>query len=225
MTTQEFHTNIDIELDKTLDFEYPYILPEQKDYWLNKAQGRIIKQRMYPQNPNQKGFEENQKRIEDLRTLIKESGVLTPATSGTKYTITLPNDYLYLVRHRCNTIDSTCGAKNVGGLLIKQEFVNQMLKDPFWKPSAEEPLYYFIGNNIVYETQSTYTLSNTVLTYIKQPNKIQLGSQYTDITEDIECELPIQLHQEILDLTVSMLLENIESQRYQTNLNELTKTE
>jgi len=220
MTIQDFHNNFNIEVDKTLDFEYPYMLPEQIDYWLNKAQDRFIKERLYPKDPRAKGFEETQKRIEDLRTIVKPSGAITPVTSGTNYVTTLPNDYLYLVRHRCTT-SSTCGVKNVGGILTKEEFLNQMIKDPFWKPTAEEPLYYFIGNTIVYETLGNFLITQTNITYVKDPLRLQLGSQYTTVTSDVGCELPEQSHQEILDIAVSMVLENIESQRYQTNLNEL----
>lgn len=220
MTIQDFHNNFNIEVDKTQDFEYPYMLPEQIDYWLNKGQERFIKERLYPKDPNLKGFEETQKRIEDLRTIVKQSEALTPVTSGTNYIITLPNDYLYLVRHRCTTTD-TCGIKNVGGILTIQEFINQMLKDPFWKPTAEEPIYYFLGDNIVYETLGDFSVTSTNLTYVKNPVRIQLGSQYIDPTDDVDSELPEQSHQEILDIAVSMALENIESQRYQSNLNEL----
>lgn len=225
MTIRDFHNNFDIEVDKTIDFEYPYILPEQKDYWINKSIGRFVKERTYPKNPNQKGFEETQKRIEDLRTLVVQSSNLIPTLTGTEYTITLPTDYLYLVRHKCTTADSTCGEKNVGGILTKEEFINQMIKDPFWKPTAEEPLYYFLGNTIVYETLGTFVLNNTKLTYIKQPAVVRLGTDYQTPTTDIQCDLPEQSHQEILDIAISMFLENIESQRYQTNLNELSKTE
>lgn len=222
MTVKDFHINFGLELDKTEDFEYPAFLPEQIDYWLNKAQSRFIKERLYPQDPRQKGFEETQKRIEDIRTLVKESTALTPIAVGTEYRIALPNDYLYLVRHRCTTSD-TCGNKNVGGILVKQEFINQMIKDPFWRPTATEPIYYFVGSDIVYETLGGFTLLNTKLTYIKEPAIITYGSEYITPVADIQCELPEQSHQEILDIAVSMVLENIESQRYQTNLNELNK--
>lgn len=222
MTVQEFHINFDILVDKTIDFESPYILPEQKDFWLNKAQDRFTKSKLYPNDPREKGFEETQRRIDDLRTLVKNPPEYTPVQDGTKYITQLPNDYLYLVRHRCKTTDSY-GVKDVGGILSKQEFLNQMLKDPFWKPTTTEPLYYFVGNNIVYETLGDFTVTKTNLTYIKEPLKIQLGSQYVDTLPDQNCELPEHTHTEILDMAVSMFLENIESQRYQTNLNELNK--
>lgn len=226
MTVQEFHINFGLELDKTADFEYAYMSPEQIDYWLNKAQERFIKQRAYPLDRNKPGFEQTQKRIDDLRDIVVKSGQISPSINGTIYSIFIPGNYKYLVRHQCLTSDSSsCGNKNVGGVQAEEEFMNQMLKDPFWWPTAEEPLYYFNGDYIVYETKGNYSLLNTVLTYIKEPAKITLGSQYSTPIADVQCELGKSTHQEILDIAISMVLENIESQRYQTNLNELTKTE
>lgn len=225
MTIQEFHRNFDIELDKTLDYEYPYILPEQKDYWLNKAQDALIINCLEPNNPNEKSFEETQDVLEKIRTIIVESGNIIPTVSGTVYTSALPTDYLYKLRHRCTTVDTTCGIKNVGGIFTKQLYLNNMLKDPFWQPSAEYPVYYIIGNSINYETLGLFSITNTKLTYVKNPAVMRLGTEYVIPTTDIQCELPEYCHSELLSRAVSMVLENIESQRYQTNLNELNKIE
>ena len=225
MTIKEFHINFGIELDKTQDFEYPSFQPEQIDYWLNKAQYRFIKQRAYPTDRNKPGFEENQKRIDDLRPLVRQSSTINPFLTGTTYNAFLPDDYLYLVRHRCITSDDTCGEKSVGGLQVREDQINQMLKDPFWTPTAEEPLYYINGDTLIYETKGNYQLISSDVTYIKIPSKITLGTEYTDPIPDSNTELLPEVHNEILDIAVSMVLENIESQRYQSNLNELNKTE
>lgn len=226
MTIQEFHNNFNIEVDKTLDFELPYMLPEQIDYWLNKAQDRFIKSRAYPSNPGTKGFEETEKRIDDLRTIVVRTTPISASTSVTNvYTVNLPDDYQYLVRHQCNVVSSKYGTKLLKGIQTKQDEIDEFIKDPFWGPSPEEPLYYIIGNNIVYETLGLFTIQDAIISYIRLPAILQYGSQYIDPTTDIDCELPVHTHYEILDLAVSMVLENIESQRYQTNLNELTKTE
>ncbi len=225
MTIQEFHINFNIELDKTLDFEYPYIQPEQIDYWLNKAQDRFIKERLYPQNPARKGFEESQKRIDDLKSLVKKSTTITPSAVGTIYTSSLPNDYLHLTRHRCTTNDTNCGSKEVGGILVQHDDINILLKDPFWKPTHDEPLYYIESTGIVYETTGAFTVTATNLTYIKVPAKVRYGTAYSTPTTDVQSELDPNVHGEVLDIAISMVLENIESQRYQTNLNELSKTE
>jgi len=224
MTIQEFHINFDIELDKTLDFEYPYIQPEQKDYWLNKAQDVVVKLKYDPQSPNNKGFEENQIRIDDLKEIVKKSGTITPTVSGTVYTSALPNDYLHLIRHRCITNTASCGNKTVGGKIVEQDDINTLLLNPFRKPIQEEPLYYIDSTGIVYETEGRFTVTGTILNYLKVPARMRYGTAYSTPTTDVQCEFTSTIMQhEILNMAISMVLENIESQRYQTNLNELTK--
>jgi len=223
MTARDFHNNFDIEVDKTKDFEFPYILAEQKDYWLNKAQDQFIEDRAYPNDKRQLGFEQDQQRIDDLSWIVKTAS-LSPTPTATGYTLALPADYLHLVRHSCTTTGGdTCGTHIVGGIQTTHEFINQMLKDPFWTPSADEPLYYIQGKNIVYETKGNYTLSNVTITYIKVPVSIRLGTEYIIPTTDVDCELSSHVHSDILNMAVSMVLENFESPRYQTNLNELNK--
>lgn len=226
MTIQEFHIGFDLEIDKTLDFELPYMSPEQKDYWLNKAQNRFISQRTFGTNPLGKAFEENEKRIDDLRTIVTRPTPISAVLSTTNvYTVSLPNDYQYLLRHQCTITSTKYGTKTLKGIQTKQDEIDMYIEDPFWGPSPLEPLYYLLGNNLVYETVGLFTVSNATITYIRIPVRIQYGTQYINPTTDINCELPVHTHQEILDIAISMVLENIESQRYQTNLNELTKTE
>lgn len=227
MTPLEFHNNFNIELDKTLDFEMPYMLPEQVDYWLNKAQDRFVKSRMFGNNLFKTGFEQSEKRMDDLRLILVQSGLITPSLTGTVYSTTLPDDYMYLVRHQCHTTCPNCTTSTlVPGIQTTQDEMNVLLRDPFWSPIGYDPLYYLIGNTIVYETDANnFVVVDTLIHYIRKYDKIQLGSQYVDPTTDVDCELAEHTHQEILDIAIEMVLENIESQRYQSNLNEITKTE
>jgi len=80
-----------------------------------------------------------------------------------------------------------------------------------------------IGNTIKYETLGSFAVIGTYLTYVKNPVAMRLGTAYVNPTTNVECELPEYSHSNILARAVSMVLENIESQRYQTNLNELNK--
>ena len=224
MTVQEFHIAIGLEIDKTLDFEYPYMSPEQIDYWLNKAQDRFVKQRASGNNLKKEGFETTQQRIDDLRTVLNDSTII-PAQSGTIYRSALPVDYRWLIRHTCNTQTTLCGTHTVGGREIQQDDINELKINPFWSPSKEEPLYYFFNNNIVYETDGNFTVTSTHLYYIKKYNKMQYGSQYVVPAPDVTSELPEFVHGEIVDIARDMILENIESQRYQTSQVDLTKSE
>lgn len=226
MTIQEFHIAFDLEIDKTLDFELPYMSPEQKDYWLNKAQDRFIKSRIFGTNILGKAFEESEKRVDDLRTIVTRPSPITSTVSTSDvYVTSLPDDYQYLLRHQCTVLSDKYGSKILKGIQTKQDQIDMYIEDPFWGPAPEEPLYYLLGNNIVYETLGLFTIESSTITYIRIPAVIQYGGQYLNPIEDIDCELPVHTHHEIVDIAVAMVLENIESQRYQTNLNELTKTE
>lgn len=227
MTIEEFHINFGLELDKTQDFEYPSFIPEQIDYWLNKAQDELIKDCLSPDKSSERAFEETQDKLEDIRTIVIESPVLTSYSNdgGDTYITNLPSDYLYRLRHNCITYSDICSIKKVGGIFTKQLFINNMLKDPFWTPSVLEPIYYIVGNTIRYPTKKQFVVSGTYLTYVKNPSTMRLGSQYVNPTTDVQCELPEYSHTKLLARAVSMVLENIESQRYQTNLNELNKIE
>lgn len=222
MNMPEIHQAIDIELDKSLDFEYPYIQPEIKDYWLNKAQLEIINLLAYPSNPQMKGFEHGERRIDELREITVNSDPLTPTKSDTVYKIILPNDYFHLVRHRCNVSNlAKTKTLEVGGIQTQQDSINVLYKNPFWEPILEEPLFYILGNNIYYETLDNFIVNSTIVTYLRFPNKMRYGTSYSNPTTDIECEFKSEdMQHKIIDKAVTMLLENIESQRYSSKINE-----
>lgn len=226
MTIKDLHINFGLELDKTQDFEYPSFSPEQIDYWLNKAQDVFIENTLYPKGKeaNKEGFEVTQQDIDELSDIVIISAPIAPIVTGTTSTITLPNDYRHLIRHRCTTLDTTCGVKEVSGIQIRQNSINTRLKDPFWKPRSDSPLYYLYGGKLIYEKVIGFSITNAILTYIKNPVKMALASEYVVPGTDIQPEFKADyILRRILDLAVSMVLENIESQRYQTNLNELNK--
>lgn len=222
MNIQEIHQATDVELDKSLDFEYPYVQPEVKDYWLNKSQIVTVEELAFPENPQKRGFEHGERRIDELRDITVESEWLTPTSDGTVYEITLPNDYFHLVRHRCE-VSSLSGLQTleVGGIQTDHDTINVWKINPFWEPILEEPLYYILGNKIVYETMGNYKLNRVKISYLKFPNKMQYGSAYIDPTVDIDCEFSTEdMQHKIIDKAVLMMLENFESQRYATKLNE-----
>lgn len=222
MNIPEIHQAIDVELDKSLAFEYPYIQPEIKDYWLNKAQIELVNFYAYPPLPQQKGFEHGERRIDELREITVTSQPLTPVKVGSVYEISLPNDYFHLVRHRC-TVSNLTGTKTleVGGIQTQQDSINVLYKNPFWEPILEEPLFYILGNKIYYETLNNFIINEVKVTYLRFPNKMQYGTSYSIPTVDKQCDFTTEdMQHKIIDKAVTMILENIESQRYSTKLNE-----
>ncbi len=114
----EMHTYIDLELNKINSNLYDIILPEEKDYFLNKAQERFVKDRYGAQsNPKGKGFEMSQKRIDDLRSLLVPNyydKCYLMSTSDfdydTKLQFFLPNDYWFLTSSRSKVYGNDCSS-------------------------------------------------------------------------------------------------------------------
>ena len=72
MNILEMHIAIQQGVDKINSLQADMLLPEEIDLELNKAQMKFISTKYGRNNMLSKGFEENQKRIDDLRTLLTE---------------------------------------------------------------------------------------------------------------------------------------------------------
>lgn len=103
MTIQEMHIAVNLGVQKIASFQVDNLLPQEIDHELNNAMDRFIKQRYVPMgNKYRRGFEQSQKRIDDLRNLVVDHRVRTEygGQSLTGFTIDrakLPNDYMFLV--------------------------------------------------------------------------------------------------------------------------------
>lgn len=126
MTVNEMHIAVNLGVQKIASFQADTLLPQEIDFELNLAMMRFIKQRYNPtSNRLGKGFEQSQKRIDDLRTLVQENigttynpqNLLTDGLGSYMYTLnntniytdryTLPLDYLFLVSVKA-VVQYTC---------------------------------------------------------------------------------------------------------------------
>lgn len=105
MTIQEMHIAVNLGVQKIASFQADNLLPQEIDHELNNAMNRLIKQRYLPMgNKYQKGFEQSQKRIDDLRNLVVTSKIqsyyLGESVENGEFFIErtrLPQDYLFLI--------------------------------------------------------------------------------------------------------------------------------
>ena len=72
MTISELFAAIKLKLDKSAGLTLPHFEDEELEFWLNEAIEKFAKTRYSGANPKQQGFEQSQKRIDDLRTLVRE---------------------------------------------------------------------------------------------------------------------------------------------------------
>ena len=103
MNVTEMHIAVQQGVDKISSLQADSLLSEELDIELNKNVFRFINTKYGRNNLYRKGFEGSQKRIDDLRTLVREyEGSVTfkeELKPGKIFvdTFRLPNDYMYLV--------------------------------------------------------------------------------------------------------------------------------
>jgi hypothetical protein len=218
MTILEMQTAFELEvgiIDST-------VKPLSSDilYWLNRGIEKFVKTRYYE-------FEKNQKRIDDLRTLVTEIAITT--TTGTSkpnsHIATLPGNYLFTLGEEANItytdINNTVITKRVG---VTETTVDRY-RDDIDNPFSEHILHYewarplrlFSGNTIEIISNGEYSVPTFYLRYLKKPSIVDLPSS--------NCDLPEHTHSEIIKLTVGMFLENTKNNRYQSYSNEINTME
>jgi len=113
MNVQQMHLAIQQGVDKINSLQADMLLSEEIDIELNKSQIRFINTKYGKNNKYQKGFEESQKRIDDIRTLVTDYE--NPTTYKEQYdsnfwidSFRLPNDYMYLVNQKSDIFIDEC---------------------------------------------------------------------------------------------------------------------
>ena len=140
MTVNEMHIAVNLGVQKLASFQADVLLPEEVDYELNLAMMRFIKQRYNTSsNVKGKGFEQSQKRIDDLRALVSESTKSTfnvgtmPSSIGSYIfnssfsgifvdRLILPNDYMFLISVR-GEMNYSCDSSISDDYVEVQKFV------------------------------------------------------------------------------------------------------
>ena len=135
-----------------------------------------------------------------------------------------PNNTISYVQYE----DDFVGAKRIPGSdstrefsfnkFIQQDDIFKLLDDPFNTTKHTSPLTTMRGDYIDVYTSDIFIIDKVKITYIRKPQQISLPL-------GISCELPEHTHQEIVDMTVSSILEGISDPRYKTHQLEVSKNE
>lgn len=217
MTISEFHTEVKVRLDKIDSLQLPNLLTSEIDLFLNQAQDRIVKQRYGISNPKRQGYEETQKRTDDLKaitrtvTLVPQPYSVDNIDTNARFFV-LPTDYWFVVQERVN-ITYPCGDTNtttdVEVRPIEHNEFTKSIYDPFKRPNTRKVLRLMENGQSEIIFDSTVTLNSYKMRYIKKPVRM-------DYTGGITCELSDHMHSEVADECVKVILENIESIRLKT---------
>lgn len=191
--------------------------------FINEAIDKFWKTRYSGINFKQRGFEQDQKRTDDLRTLLtkhtyKDIGI-TKVNQET-YTVTLPDDYVILLGDTAGIapadgITNDCWEKDSeGNYKVKYsdtiegtiETVDRIkensLSEYHLKYTKAKPIKLMQNNTITLYTDGQYKVAEYTIEYLKRPSKVTLVGTPTDEYTD----LPAHTHMEIVKMAVQLIL-------------------
>lgn len=239
MTVLEMHREIKIYLDKIDSLSLPEILPTELDTYLNEAQMRFIKTRYGQNNVYAQGFEQSQKRTDDLKNVIvSRYAQVSPyeyeVTNGYSVYMVLLHSflesqngertvsldkYMFHIKSSAQITKGSCTRWTRVNLVQLDDADND--NDPFNRPKEHDPKIYFEEGNIVIKVPSSVTVTDYLITFVKEPRLMYSGlypkTGYT-VNTQVNCELSEHTHKELVQMVVTMILENLGSPRSQTQV-------
>lgn len=167
MTVNEMHIAVNLGVQKIASFQADTLLPQEIDFELNIAMMKFIKQK-YNATSNRlgKGFEQSQKRVDDIRNLVVTTNANTISTGGFLvdsigtyvYNVantniyvdkaTLPLDYLFLISVFAE-VNYNCNG-SIKDLLVKESKTTEWVKINLTPPKPGyiiSGIGYFDGTN------------------------------------------------------------------------------
>lgn len=202
--------------------------------FINEAIDKFWKTRYSGLNFKQRGFEQDQKRTDDLRTLVtKHTYKDTDITkvNQEEYTVTLPDDYVILLGDTAGIspadgVINNCWEKDaLGNYKIKYsdtiegtiETVDRIkensLSEYRLKYTKAKPIRLIQDNTITLYTDGNYKVAEYTIEYLKKPSKVDLKTNPTDEYTD----LPSHTHMEVVKLAVQLILATLPNYNVYSN--------
>jgi hypothetical protein len=224
MTLKELHRNFKIELDKSEISSYPSFLPEEIDYWINNSIERFVKTRYSGRSIDRAGFQQTEKRTDDLRTLVVEksydtSNVIQDVSNSIE--VDYPSDYMIMVGESTFITSDASSWPIKNGVKAIQRVdpieatienidskLQSVLSEHNLRIDSAKPIRLFVNNKVRFYTDGNYRVVKYVMTYIKNPEKLDWYSSTVSIDDAITM-LPEHTWSEIIVLAVGLALENI----------------
>jgi len=202
--------------------QYPSFTSNEIDYWLNQAIRKFVKTRYSGVNAKREGFEQTQKRIDDLRTLVREVTVPCTETGAIKpngWILTdgfdnanFVDDYWLSIGEEVLLTLSDSSTIRQGVTEVTSDEYRAEIDNPYSSFRLHygnaKPLRLFYNNTIEFISDGTYDVTSAYVRYIKAPDTVVLATT--------SCDLPEHTHDEVVILGVQMALENIEQPRIQS---------
>lgn len=231
----------EIELNK-LDDNLTKPTTNITEYFLNAGLDKFWKTRYSENNFKRESFEQTQKRIDDLRTLVTEynfENAEITKVNNELYTVILPDNYLILLGDTAGItpadgIDNLCWSKDEDGnytihysdtiegtIETIDRIRENSLSEYHLRYTKARPIKLIANDLIKLYTDGKYKVSRYTIQYLRKPNKIDIHSnpfeEYTDMPEHTQLE--------IIKLAAQLYIENQMNPRYNSYSNEVNAME
>jgi hypothetical protein len=170
-TVKEMHIAIDERLQQLNSNRKLSLLPQQKDNRLNEAVIQFINNKTTPKtNSRKEGFEDTQKRYDDIEELIRSSSLSVYLDGTNKVICPLPWDYYHLINDR-TTLKYNCSGINYA---ITQSDITFTAVIPFPDDSTGSAGVYYSNFVLTVNGVSIYTSPFTTATLKSVDSKFML---------------------------------------------------
>lgn len=220
MDVEEMHYDFRQKLNKADSQQRRNLLPQEIDWYLNEAQLDFIKSIHNPKR--QFMLEVNQRNIDDISSVIVNSTIsaiqstLDPNRWICDLSLLDPK-FLYYIGAEA-LIKSDCCDKGKKVRVFIMRHSDLFKKNEFYKSSWlwSEVAGVFEGErNLILFNEGDFDIEDIYIDYIKVPQLIYSGG-YNTIDRSLsvgdpvqDCELPFQVHSDIVDIAVLMAASNL----------------
>lgn len=205
-------------------------LTEDSVYWLNQAISKFVKLRFNGDLVHKQGFEQTEKRREDLKRLIKDRTYTqfkyTSNPLYDSYYVEYQPDMLYIINE--NAVITDMKGNNPYSTSIfectRDNFmyrITNSLTDFHYSFHKARPIRVIDANGCSLLTDRNYKVKEYTLGYIRKPKEINLSidpiGEYQDFEDNVMYE--------IIKMAAQMYLENTKNERYKTISEEILTQE
>ena len=217
MTVDQMIESFLIYYDRITSFSAPGYETDEILLFLNNAQNDFIKDRMFGQNFQPPAFEDNQRRVADLRTLVVAPTdlVYTSVDLLGSRQYTLPANFMFHIKAHAICTRSNypivASSEYFECNFIKSEQVEKVLNSTANRTHFLKPFITISGTTVKLIVDRFTTNTGLSLQYLKTPTALISGGS---------CDLPVHTHQEIIDMSVRQALQVLQDPRWQTSVQE-----
>lgn len=224
-------TSFETEINQ-LDNELTKPATDDSLFWLNQSINKFVKTRFNGDYTHKTGYEQTEKRRNDLINLFKQYTystkdmmINTSFASYDQYTVVYPSDFLYALNEDVvisdlsdnNKLDTCVFECTQDSFMYR---INNSLTDFHYRFNRARPIRTRNQNGCLLLTDKLYKIQTYTLGYIKEPNKITLENPFEEYSDFDDSTM-----YEIIKIAAQMYLENKKDQRYQTITTEVMSQE